>query len=122
MDRWHSGRRLQAYRCNCHAGRRPRRVPSHHSKCRPTPPRPPKSPSWSFRGRSSTNWALFSGLCFQPEGYLEAIVDPRHAHFLPRSAAENDPSFKQIIPYAILTHAGRILHYVRGKKTGAIRN
>ncbi len=63
----------------------------------------------------------FEGLSFEPEAYLRAIVDPRHAHFLPRSAAENDPSFKQIIPYAILTHAGRILHYVRGKKTGEQR-
>ncbi len=63
----------------------------------------------------------FEGLTFQPEAYLRAIVDPRHARFLPRSAAENDPSFKQIIPYAILTHGGRILHYVRGKKTGEQR-
>jgi predicted NUDIX family phosphoesterase len=63
----------------------------------------------------------FEGLCFEPDRYLHAIVDPQHAHFLPRSAAENDPSFKQIIPYAILTHGGRILHYVRGRKTGEQR-
>ena len=63
----------------------------------------------------------FEGLSFSPESYLNAIVDPKHAHFLPRSAAENDPSFKQIIPYAILTHEGRILHYVRGRKTGEQR-
>lgn len=63
----------------------------------------------------------FEGLCYEPEAYLRAIVDPKHAHFLPRSAAENDPSFKQVIPYAILTHGGRILHYVRGRKTGEQR-
>jgi predicted NUDIX family phosphoesterase len=63
----------------------------------------------------------FEGLCFEPERYLEAIVDPQHAHFLPRSAAENDPSFKQIIPYALVTHGGRVLHYVRGRKTGEQR-
>ena len=41
--------------------------------------------------------------------------------FMPRSEAETDPTFKQIIPYALLTHAGRVLHYVRGKKAGEQR-
>lgn len=63
----------------------------------------------------------FDGLCFDPERYLNAILDPAHARFLPRSAAENDPSFKQIIPYALITNGGRILHYVRGRKTGEQR-
>ena len=31
-----------------------------------------------------------------------------------REAAENDPSHKQIIAYAIFCHQGRILHYTRG--------
>jgi predicted NUDIX family phosphoesterase len=38
-----------------------------------------------------------------------------------RSLAETDPSFKQIIPYAIFTHKGRILSYVRGGKGGEKR-
>ena len=63
----------------------------------------------------------FEGLCFEPERYLVEILDPRHASFLRRSAAENDPSFKQIIPYAVVTCGGRILHYVRGSKTGEQR-
>lgn len=63
----------------------------------------------------------FEGLCLEPDRYLAAILDPAHASFLPRSAAENDPSFKQIIPYALVTNGGRLLHYVRGQKTGEQR-
>ncbi len=63
----------------------------------------------------------FEGLCFEADRYLEAILDPAHASFLSRPAAENDPSFKQIIPYALVTNGGRILHYVRGQKTGEQR-
>ena len=63
----------------------------------------------------------FEGLSFEADRYLEAILDPAHARFLPRSAAENDPAFKQIIPYALVTNGGRLLHYVRGRKTGEQR-
>ena len=41
--------------------------------------------------------------------------------FLPRSKAETDPNFKQIIPYVIITDGKSILHYVRGKKAGEQR-
>jgi predicted NUDIX family phosphoesterase len=41
--------------------------------------------------------------------------------FLPRAQAENDPSHKQIIPYAIIAHGDTVLHYVRGKKAGEQR-
>lgn len=41
--------------------------------------------------------------------------------FLPRSRAENSPDFKQIIPYAVLWHEGRVLHYVRGGASGEKR-
>lgn len=40
---------------------------------------------------------------------------------MPRSAAETDPTHKQIIPYVLLEHEGKILHYVRGKKAGEQR-
>lgn len=35
--------------------------------------------------------------------------------YLPRKMVEADPTFKQIIPYVILTWQGKVLHYVRGK-------
>ena len=86
------------------------------------PPAPPTEESvLVIPRRLFDRLGAFEGLCFEPERYLAAILDPAHASFLLRPAAENDPSFKQIIPYAVITHAGRILHYVRGRKTGEQR-
>jgi len=63
----------------------------------------------------------FQGLSFEPERYLTALLARGNNFFLPRSAAEHDPSHKQIIPYAIIAHRDRVLHYVRGKKAGEQR-
>jgi predicted NUDIX family phosphoesterase len=48
-------------------------------------------------------------------------LDPANNLFLPRSAAENDPSYKQLIPYLVIRHAGRVLFYTRGKSGGEAR-
>ena len=58
---------------------------------------------------------------FEPDRYLPAFLRPENNFFMPRDEAEDDPSHKQIIPYAIFHHAGKILHYVRGKKSGEQR-
>jgi predicted NUDIX family phosphoesterase len=63
----------------------------------------------------------FHGLNFEPEKYLSALLSRGNNLFLPRAQAENDPSYKQIIPYAIVAHGDRVLHYVRGKKAGEQR-
>ncbi|MDQ6861704.1 MAG: hypothetical protein M3032_11190 [Verrucomicrobiota bacterium] len=63
----------------------------------------------------------FHGLNFEPERYLPALLSRGNNFFLPRSEAENDPAHKQIIPYVIVAHAGKVLHYVRGKKAGEQR-
>ena len=63
----------------------------------------------------------FSGLHFDVEHYLHAFLTPPTPRFMPRPAAELDPNFKQIIPYAIFTHQGRILSYVRCGKGGEKR-
>lgn len=63
----------------------------------------------------------FHGLNFEPRKYLDAMLSRGNNFFLSRSKAENDPSHKQIIPYVLLTHAGKVLHYVRGKKAGEQR-
>src|SRR6187402_1422870 len=63
----------------------------------------------------------FQGLNFDVDRYLPALLAKENNFFTPRPPAETDPSLKQIIPYVILMHEGRILHYVRGKKAGEQR-
>jgi predicted NUDIX family phosphoesterase len=63
----------------------------------------------------------FHGLSFAPEKYLSALLSRGNNFFLPRAQAENDPTHKQIIPYALIAHGDTVLHYVRGKKAGEQR-
>ena len=63
----------------------------------------------------------FHGLNFEPEKYLSALLSRGNNFFLPRAQAENDPTHKQIIPYALIVHNDTVLHYVRGKKAGEQR-
>jgi predicted NUDIX family phosphoesterase len=63
----------------------------------------------------------FQGLSFAVDRYLPALLARENNFFIPRSDAEKNPSFKQIIPYVLLVHEGRVLHYVRGKKAGEQR-
>src|SRR5579862_892706 len=64
---------------------------------------------------------VFHGLSFDVDRYLPALLSRENNFFMARSIAETDPAFKQIIPYALLSHGGKILHYVRGKKSGEQR-
>src|ERR1043166_1213996 len=63
----------------------------------------------------------FQGFSENVSRYLPLILDPKNNSFRPRSQAETDPSFKQIIPYVVITDGERLLHYVRGKKSGEQR-
>ncbi len=63
----------------------------------------------------------FQGLHFEVDRYLNTFFTPPTPRFMARPAAELDPSFKQIIPYALFTHQGRVLSYVRGAKGGEKR-
>jgi predicted NUDIX family phosphoesterase len=63
----------------------------------------------------------FQGLSFEPEKYLKAILSRGSNFFIPRPEAENDPAYKQIIPYALIAFGETVLHYVRGKKAGEQR-
>jgi len=63
----------------------------------------------------------FQGLNDEVERYLPRFLDPANNFFLARDKAEDDPAHKQIIPYAIFRHDGRILRYRRGKKSGEQR-
>lgn len=64
---------------------------------------------------------MWHGLNFDVARYLPVLLSRENNFFLARSAAETDPGFKQIIPYALLVHGGKVLHYVRGKKSGEQR-
>ena len=63
----------------------------------------------------------FHGLNFEPKRYLDSMLARGNNYFLARASAEDDPTHKQIIPYAILACGDRVLHYVRGKKAGEQR-
>ena len=64
---------------------------------------------------------MWHGLNFEVKRYLPVLLARENNFFMARSAAETDPSFKQIIPYVLLVHGGKVLHYVRGKKSGEQR-
>jgi predicted NUDIX family phosphoesterase len=63
----------------------------------------------------------FQGLSLEVSRYLPAFLDPANNFFLSRDQAEHDPTHKQLIPYALFRHRGRLLRYLRSKKTGEHR-
>lgn len=63
----------------------------------------------------------FQGLSTDVGRYMPALLDPENNFFMDRAAAEEDPTHKQLIPYAIFRHRGSYLHYVRGKSGGESR-
>jgi predicted NUDIX family phosphoesterase len=63
----------------------------------------------------------FQGLRREVDRYLAAFLRRENNFFLPRSRAEEDPAYKQIIPYTVFAFGGKILHYVRGAKSGEKR-
>lgn len=63
----------------------------------------------------------FQGISFETDRYLPSILDPANNYFLSRDLAEEDPTHKQIIPYAIFRCGDRFLHYVRGGGGGEKR-
>ena len=43
------------------------------------------------------------------------LLDPAYLEYRPRSQAENDPGFKQLIPYLVLRCGDELFHYTRGQ-------
>jgi predicted NUDIX family phosphoesterase len=64
---------------------------------------------------------MFQGLTFDVADRLDHLLAQGVPRFMSRSQAETDPNYKQIIPYVILTHSGKVLSYVRGKRAGEAR-
>ena len=63
----------------------------------------------------------FNGLALDIQKYIDKLFAPGVPRFMPRPQAEKDPSFKQLIPYVIMTCNGKYLSYVRGKRAGETR-
>ncbi len=64
---------------------------------------------------------MFQGLTFDIELYLSELFVRGVPRFMPRSLAEADPAYKQLIPYVIMTHGGKYISYIRGKRAGETR-
>lgn len=64
----------------------------------------------------------FQGFCADANRYLDVLLDPAHVSYRLRAEMEEDPSFKQLIPYVIFRHrqgdSTRLFHYTRGKGQG----
>ncbi len=58
---------------------------------------------------------LFQGFTADLGRYLPWLLDSAHLSYLPREQAENDPSYKQLIPYVVLRWGDQLFHYVRGR-------
>ena len=68
----------------------------------------------------------FQGFCGNPERYLDELLDPQNTSYRPRSDMEEDPSFKQLIPYVIFRHiddagVSHVFCYRRGSGQGEQR-
>jgi predicted NUDIX family phosphoesterase len=59
---------------------------------------------------------LFQGLSLEVERYLPSVTSSSNILYLNRGDAEQDPRYKQLIPYVLIFCRDRILRYRRGKR------
>jgi len=63
----------------------------------------------------------FQGFHPEADRYLGALLVPELMQYRPRSEVEDDPSFKQIIPYVVLRSGAAVFCYKRGTTQGEAR-
>ncbi|MDX1965359.1 MAG: phosphoesterase [Pirellulales bacterium] len=68
----------------------------------------------------------FQGFSAEIDRYLPKILDPRVASYRPRPQMEEDPTFKQLIPYVVFAHGAAegpltVFQYTRGTGQGEKR-
>lgn len=68
----------------------------------------------------------FQGFCADVEKYVEPLLESDQVSYRPRDAMEQDPSFKQLIPYVIFQYLDdggqqHVFRYTRGKGQGEKR-
>ncbi len=68
----------------------------------------------------------FQGFMPDVDRYLQALFSPDHTSYRPRAEMEQDPSFKQLIPYVIFRYTDKngrvsVFQYTRGTGQGEQR-
>jgi predicted NUDIX family phosphoesterase len=67
----------------------------------------------------------FQGFSTQVDRYLDELLSAKHASYRARGEMEENPEFKQLIPYVIFRHVAdgqeRVFQYTRGKGQGEKR-
>jgi predicted NUDIX family phosphoesterase len=63
----------------------------------------------------------FQGFSPEAERYLRALLIPKLVEYRPRWQVEEDPGFKQIIPYVVFRCEDHVFCYRRGKSQGEAR-
>ena len=63
----------------------------------------------------------FQGFSPDADRYVAALLVPELVSFRPRSAVEDDPSYKQIIPYVVFRSGEEVFCYRRGEGSGEAR-
>ena len=63
----------------------------------------------------------FQGLQAGGDAWLKWIFEPQRSRFLPRAEAENDPRWKQVIPYVMLSCGDAVFTYRRGRRSSETR-
>jgi predicted NUDIX family phosphoesterase len=63
----------------------------------------------------------FQGFSPEVDHYLGLLLVPELLQYRPRSEVEDDPGFKQLIPYVVFRCGTTVFCYVRGKSQGESR-
>ena len=63
----------------------------------------------------------FQGFSAEADGYITALLVPELMQYRPRSEVEDDPGYKQIIPYVVFRSDNAVFCYTRGKSQGEAR-
>jgi predicted NUDIX family phosphoesterase len=63
----------------------------------------------------------FQGFSAEAERYIRTLLVPELMQYRPRSEVEDDPGWKQIIPYVVFRSADAVFCYTRGKSQGEAR-
>jgi predicted NUDIX family phosphoesterase len=69
----------------------------------------------AFPSRLLWEFGYFQGMTWDLEKYYPLVGDRRLQHRVEKSAAERDPTFKQIVSYVMLIHGTRVFTYRLGE-------